>query len=81
MMDWAPLKHCCMCSWGVQSMKSRVLGQKLSFLQHVLEGGSEIISESVLKAMCERVSELCLVKECKELEDLCRVVCTEKILI
>jgi len=62
-------------------MKSRVLGQKLSFLQHVLEGGSENISGRVLEAMSERVSELCLVKECKELEDLCRVVCTEKILM
>ena len=63
---------------GFQSLKSRVLGQNLSFLQHVLEGGSESIIGRVLEAMSERFSGLFLAKECKELEDLCGVVCQRR---
>ena len=36
---------------GFQSMKSRVIGQKLSFPMHILEGGSESLSRRILQAM------------------------------
>jgi len=45
LLQW--LRHhsntaCCMyIAVGIQSMKSRLLGQKLSFLQHILKDGSE----------------------------------------
>ena len=61
---------------GLESVKSRVLGLKLGFLQRVLDGGAELVVES-----CEEgVSSLCLVKECEDLEEMCEVKYCRRIL-
>ena len=62
-------------------MQSRVLEQKLSFLQHLLDNDTEFVSKKVLESMSERITDLCLVRECKELEEVCGVECTERILM
>ena len=62
-------------------MQSRVLEQKLSFLQHLLDNDTEFVSKKVLESMSERITDLCVVRECKELEEVCKVECTERILM
>ena len=56
---------------GLESVKSRVLGLKLGFLQRVLDGGAELVSGRVVESCEEGVSSLCLVKECEDLEETC----------
>ena len=54
---------------GLHSVKSKVLEAKLSFLQKILDRGSECVSGRVVEAMEGRLEDLCLVKECRELEE------------
>ena len=41
----------------------------MSFLQKILDRGSECVSGRVVEAMEGRLEDLCLVKECRELEE------------
>ena len=65
---------------GLESVKSRVLGLKLGFLQRVLDGGAELVSGRVVESCEEGVSSLCLVKECEDLEETCEVKYCRRIL-
>ena len=66
---------------GMQSMQSRILCIKLSFLQHVLDSECRSVSGQVMQSLCGGVSSSSLVKECLELEDLCGVKCVEEIMV
>ena len=61
---------------GLQSMQSRVLEQKLSFPQRLLDNETEGVSKRVLESVSERITDLCLVRNCKKLEEVCAVECT-----
>ena len=52
---------------GMQSMQSRILCIKLSFLQHVLDSECRSVSGQVMQSLCGGVSSSSLVKECLEL--------------
>ena len=64
---------------GLQSVVSRILERKLSYLQHVLVA-SEKTSGSVVEACCDEISSLCVVKECQELESTFGLKATDKLL-
>lgn len=66
---------------GLQSMQSRILGRKLSFLQHILDSDGESVSGRVLVSLSGGVTSACLVKECLELEEMCGVKCAERMLL
>ena len=65
---------------GLHSVKSIVLEAKLSFLQKILDRGSECVSGRVVEAMEGRLEDLCLVKECRELEEAFGVKLTDSII-
>ena len=65
---------------GLHSVKSKVLEAKLSFLQKILDRGSECVSGRVVEAMEGRLEDLCLVKECRELEEAFGVKLTDSII-
>ena len=65
---------------GLESVKSRVLGLKLGFLQRVLDGGAELVSGRAVESCEKGVSSLCLVKECEDLEETCEVKYCRRIL-
>ena len=66
---------------GLQSMQSRILEQKLSFLQRLLDNDTECVYVRESESMSKIITDLCLVRECKELEEVCGVECTERILM
>ena len=49
-------------------MKSRILCQKLSFLQRLLVDEAVGVGTAAMKSLCDDMESLCLVKECRELE-------------
>ena len=65
---------------GLQSVESRILERKLSYLQHVLVASEKTLSGSVVEACCDEISSLCVVKECQELESTFGLKATDKLL-
>ena len=52
----------------LETMKSRILCQKLCFLQRLLVDEAVGVGAAAMKSLCDNVELLCLVKECCELE-------------
>ena len=55
-----PKHHSNTVAVGLHSVKSKVLEAKLSFLQKILDRGSECVSGRVVEAMEGRLEDLCL---------------------
>ena len=52
----------------LETMKSRILCQKLCFLQRLLVDEAVGVRAAAMKSLCDDVESLCQVKECHELE-------------
>ena len=59
---------CAILALDMETMKSRILCRKLSFLHSLLQEDATGVGAAVMKSLSDDVESLCLVKECCELE-------------
>ena len=65
---------------GMESMKSRILIRKLTFLLRLLSGHSDGIAASAMHALLDDPDSICIVRECRELEAVYSLRLTDTIL-
>ena len=53
---------------GVESIKSRILTQKLGFLLHLISGDVDGVAVSAMHALVSNPDFICIIRECRELE-------------
>ena len=65
----------------METMKSKILCQKLSFLHSLLQEDATGVGAAVMKSLSDDMKSLCLVKECCELESTYGTNFTKDLLI
>ena len=65
---------------GVESIKSRILTQKLGFLLCLISGNADGVTVSAMHALVDDPDFICIIRECRELEAVYSLKYTDSIL-
>ena len=72
---------CAVVTLDMETIRCRILCQKLNFLRKLLEDGATGIGAAAFRSLCDDVESLCLVKECRDLETYYGTNFTESVLV